>query len=956
MSRVTDILNEVGRQMRPLKRQAEAAKRHREVRDEVHALTLFLGGEDLRRLDRSLGEGHSRRAELEAANSQRVIDLASAETGAQALAESIAATADELDRDSTAAARLETTLERLRRVAQVAQERLRNGIARREGVIERRRDLELEMEALVAELAEVAVTERDSRQGTEQLAARLAMIEDQERSLADQAGLSAEGALAVVQGDHRSLSAADDRDRRELEAIGARESLLRSQLEGEQQSSEKHSAEIKRLDAEVGGASETYEERAGARRDEQAGWERATEERQERRSQVAASEARVEALGVAWVRTGDRASRTLALDAQGALGEITDLLKIPAEWIAATEAALGAFAGGVGFGSVADLSEAVSALKASGGGGVPLVSIAPAGTAPARVIAEENGLDALIDLIQGDRLTALLGDVVVVEGWGTAWSLVQRHPEIRAVTPEGDLITRHGVRVAQPEGETIPAAEALLENAKRELSRADSRLTTLHRQFEQARQREREALERLEALELRLAAETELLGRSRRNSSEISAELNRLDGRRQLLAAAIDERQSALGQLAETISNLEGEESQRQEVLAELADRRRLLASDREVIRDKWQEAAREAAQASERQSMLEARRQMIGASLGANPVDSPAPMVSEDDLARIEKVERLARRAIEVIIDRVSELRSRQSGYRHQLEISRPALDQALSGVSRLRLESERDTAELGSIALRLVESRVRREGVVESLLREIDADEETALATPRPPIEGDLAERLASRAAELRRMGPVNPMAAEEYATLAERHEFMSAQLDDLDRSAKELQKVMRALDDEIESRFVSAFTEVAAAYQEYFSVLFPGGHGRMRLIDPSTPLTSGVEIEAQPQGKKVSRLSLLSGGERSLAALAFLFAVFKARPSPFYILDEVEAALDDANLRRFLRLVEVFRGESQVILISHQQHTMEVADILYGVTLEPAGSSQVLSRALQSSTLGS
>jgi chromosome segregation protein len=196
---------------------------------------------------------------------------------------------------------------------------------------------------------------------------------------------------------------------------------------------------------------------------------------------------------------------------------------------------------------------------------------------------------------------------------------------------------------------------------------------------------------------------------------------------------------------------------------------------------------------------------------------------------------------------------------------------------------------------------------------------------------------------------MGPVNPLAAEEYRELSERHQFMTAQLTDLENSRAELRKVMNALDEEIQVQFLAAFEEVAAAYQEHFVVLFPGGKGRIRLTDPDQPLTSGVEIEAQPLGKKVGKLSLLSGGERSLAALAFMFGVFKARPSPFYILDEVEAALDDANLRRFLRLVEAFRGASQLVLITHQQQTMEAADVLYGVTMEPGGSSQVIAKHL-------
>jgi chromosome segregation protein len=157
------------------------------------------------------------------------------------------------------------------------------------------------------------------------------------------------------------------------------------------------------------------------------------------------------------------------------------------------------------------------------------------------------------------------------------------------------------------------------------------------------------------------------------------------------------------------------------------------------------------------------------------------------------------------------------------------------------------------------------------------------------------------------------------------------------------------MSALDEEIVGLFRTAFDEVAAAYEQHFSVLFPGGRGRLVLTDPDDLLTTGVDIEAQPLGKKVGQLSLLSGGERSLAALAFLFAVFKARPSPFYIVDEVEAALDDANLRRFLRLVEEFRRTAQLVIVTHQQQTMEAANILYGVTMEPGGSTKVVAKRL-------
>ena len=156
----------------------------------------------------------------------------------------------------------------------------------------------------------------------------------------------------------------------------------------------------------------------------------------------------------------------------------------------------------------------------------------------------------------------------------------------------------------------------------------------------------------------------------------------------------------------------------------------------------------------------------------------------------------------------------------------------------------------------------------------------------------------------------------------------------------------KIIKAIDSEIVTVFAAAFADVAANFEQLFESLFPGGTGRLKLTDPDNLLETGLEVEAKPSGKNVKKLSLLSGGERSLTALAFLFAVFRSRPSPFYVMDEVEAALDDINLHRFLSLVEEFRREAQLIIVSHQKRTMEAADCLYGVTMQPGGSSRVVS----------
>ena len=186
--------------------------------------------------------------------------------------------------------------------------------------------------------------------------------------------------------------------------------------------------------------------------------------------------------------------------------------------------------------------------------------------------------------------------------------------------------------------------------------------------------------------------------------------------------------------------------------------------------------------------------------------------------------------------------------------------------------------------------------------------------------------------------------------FSALQERHTFLEAQIDDVKASRRELAKVIREIDAEIVEVFRAAYADVAENFVKLFETLFPGGQGRLRLTDPDNPLETGIEIEARPVGKNVRKLSLLSGGERSLTALAFLFAVFRSRPSPFYLMDEVEAALDDVNLHRFLDLLHEFRSEAQLLVVSHQKRTMEAADVLYGVSMPPGGSSRVVTQRMR------
>jgi chromosome segregation protein len=202
---------------------------------------------------------------------------------------------------------------------------------------------------------------------------------------------------------------------------------------------------------------------------------------------------------------------------------------------------------------------------------------------------------------------------------------------------------------------------------------------------------------------------------------------------------------------------------------------------------------------------------------------------------------------------------------------------------------------------------------------------------------------------------LGRVNPLALEEFAALEERHKFLTDQLSDIKQSREDLLTIVKEIDERVETIFTDAFRDTAEQFEKIVPRLFPGGQGRLVLTDPANMLTTGIEVEASPAGKKVKRLSLLSGGERSLTAVAMLVAIFKARPSPFYVMDEVEAALDDVNLGRLIEIFRELRDDSQLIVITHQKRTMEIADALYGVTMRGDGVTTVISQRLTEEPVG-
>jgi chromosome segregation protein len=357
-----------------------------------------------------------------------------------------------------------------------------------------------------------------------------------------------------------------------------------------------------------------------------------------------------------------------------------------------------------------------------------------------------------------------------------------------------------------------------------------------------------------------------------------------------------------------------------------------------------------------ERRSVLAARLAGVEERLARDPEAKATAeryrgaLVDKDEAYR-EVADRLDEQAtrVDALLERLRQERRRQA------ERASEAGGQ-LETLRTERSERERELAEVRERQQRReiedAENRMRLESLVERIRTDFDCEPGVALDAPAPEVpEGTTrAGRARDLERELRLMGPINPLALEEYDALLERHDFLQQQLEDVKNSRRELQRVIRAVDKEIVTVFQAAFGDVEENFQQLFTTLFPGGSGRIFLTDPDDLLNTGIEMEARPSGKNTRRLSLLSGGERSLTAMAFLFAVFRARPSPFYLLDEVEAALDDVNLHRFLDLVHEFRDEAQLVIVSHQKRTMEAGDCLYGVSMAPGASSRVVSQRMR------
>jgi chromosome segregation protein len=546
-------------------------------------------------------------------------------------------------------------------------------------------------------------------------------------------------------------------------------------------------------------------------------------------------------------------------------------------------------------------------------------------------------------------LDALVGRAVRVDGWEEAIDLSLAHDDLVVVTPDGDRFAATGWRVRS--GAAVVTAAAVDEAGQRareaavvgDLARAGlserrlalARCRDARAATERAFDRHLAALDAARADSQRTVSET---GRLASELDEARAELAAARGRHFQSAAESQELAAASVLVEEAAAAWHGVEDRRRALVertraldvraAGLAERRRVLSERHAEVERRLQGHAEERATAEARRRRLEDEATAL----------RRLEAVVEREHARLDAVFGDLRRDYRDQVDAV-----RAGGERlEQLRQDRHTTEQ--------RLDVVRDRTR--TLDLEMNEVDLRAEALREHVQRDLGRTPDQLVGLPEPSAPEDTT--LTQHAEELERklvaLGPVNPLALEELSALEERHRELEAQVDDVRGARRELHEVVRTLDDEIMTSFAAAAADVNEHFSALVGMLFPGGTGRLVLLDPDDLLNTGVEIEVRPAGRNVRRVSLLSGGERSMAALAFLFAVFRSRPSPFYLMDEVEAALDDVNLTRFLALVHEFRDEAQLLIVSHQKRTMETADALYGVTMAPGGSTQVVSQKVR------
>jgi chromosome segregation protein len=984
VEKLRTVLRELRRQLRPLERQAEAADRYQALQADLRDVRVRLAAAELARLSH-LAE-HEGQDDAAAAGEQRAIEARLTQLREQAAATDAAL--GELipaaEEASTTYHRLTSLGERLRGTADLVDAKRRHLVEYVEEPLAGRPPAELRAQAdAVDEDRATRQADRDAarerldgataaRREAEQ-ARRAHEVERQaerrRRAEARERVVRWEGEVSALRG---SIAAAES----EVGRVTANLSGLDARVEESEADVGRVQAEIQGLDVgevELTESLEAAEAAVAERRDAVDAIDTRTRELDAARSSFAA---RAEALRAALAESDGGTAALLDADLDGVLGAVADHVRVDGGSDAAVAAALGPLGEAVVVTSSEHARQAIAWLRdAAAGAAVVLAArsdgrsvaapdpelladLAAAGAAPVgSALAPAQGDPAAADVVRA--LQGVLTTTYLVGDWSTAVLLHGRHPELTFVTSDGDIAGPHGYRGGgSPERSAVTMATAADEAAARADQLGDE-LARLARAREAAATALGAAEEQLTAATDRINESDARITGAAERLARLHKELQVLAGERHVVAAQRRELEDVLTRDRAALSELNSRGPETSEEPADEAPDEVAFELDEtvEAARERELEARVALERATEQVRHLELQAGSLRAE--AEQVESALAAAARRREARRAGIERcgelalVARGALEQLTASTvlaaaerDELAERVSAERQQAAALREQLTEVAAELDVVR--DRRHAADL-----RRQDVRTRLDHLVARVRQELSLSPEELRAEHPEAADYD-PDTLVEREDELVRkvglLGRVNPLALEEFAALEERHAFLSDQLDDLRRSRKDLEQVVTAVDDRIREVFRQAFDDVSREFELTFQTVFPGGHGRLVLTGEDDLLTAGIEVEARPPGKKVTRLSLLSGGERSLTVLAFVFAIFRARPSPFYVLDEVDAALDDVNLQRLLKVVRSFRGHAQIIMVTHQKRSMEIADVLYGITMGPDAVTRVVAERLR------
>jgi chromosome segregation protein len=988
LTRLNDVLTELRRQLKPLGRQAEVARRAAVIQADVRDARARLLADDVTRARTVIAE---ELADETALKERRE----SVEQAIAAAREQETLLEDQLREDSPRLAAAQETWyslsglrERFRGTSGLANERVRLAAVEAEDRRMGREPEELEAEArraqeqheaLDAGVAEAAQALEEVIAGRDEAEAAYTAEERRVAGLLRAAADQREG-LARLHGQVNSLRS---RATAASEEIG-RLTLARDEAEHRAADAQHEFTALENtiagLNAGESGLDQELETAEAALAEVVEQLASLAVQSQEAERQLAALSARKEALELGLARKDGAGALLAATDEiSGLLGSVAALLTVRSGFETAIASALGSAADAV---AVDHLDTAVSAMEK-----LKSEDLGRAGMLLGGGEVDDSSWPGLpdfatyaIDVVEGPAplqgaLRRLLYKVAIVDDLEHSQRLIAQSPDVVSVTRDGDVLGAHFAAGGSSSKQSLIEVQAAIAQAAEDFERSTHTLERLRFETEAGTVRREAAQElvdtalaRLHESDATMAAVAENLGHLGATARAARGEADRLAAAIDAAAEARDGDVSGLAELEDRLAQAEAgpEEEPDTTVLEELAEK----AS---------------AARRAETEARLALRTNEERARALAGQVAALFEAAAAEREARVRAVERRERQlreaetatavlaASELVLTRLERSVTQASELRAEIELSRTAREETLRAArAQLReLSGELDglTDSVHKDELARAEMRLRLEGLetrsLEELGLEIDAlladygpdqlvppivEDDSEPGEPVPYDREEQTKRLRAAERSMAMLGKVNPLALEEFTALEERHQFLSEQLDDLRKTRQDLLEIVDEVDAKVEQVFTEAWYDVEREFQDVFSRLFPGGEGALILTDPQNMLTSGIDVEARPPGKKVKRLSLLSGGERSLVAVAFLVALFKARPSPFYLLDEVEAALDDTNLGRLLEIYEELRESSQLIVITHQKRTMEVADALYGVSMRGDGVSAVISQRLR------